>query len=329
MRIHLQSKPSVTNFALTQANWDTAAARAPDVSSGHALSFGEDAGALADGLQDAEVLVTHTAALAGALADGLPPSPRLKMIYVTSAGLDKLAPFDWLPEGVALLNNRGTHAAKAGEYGLMALLMLINRMPASIGAQRDGAWRQVLGSVLAGHRVVFVGLGTLGGSAAVHAHGLGMQVTGVRTTAEPHPACHTVVATEALDSVLPQAEILYLATPLTPATQGLLSRERIAMLPKGAGLVNVGRGGLVDQEAVMDALDSGQLGGAVLDVFDPEPLPPGHRMWRTSNVIVTPHNSADDPNTYNERSLEILFDNLRAHKAGAAMPNRFDIARGY
>ena len=128
MRIHLQSEPSATNFALTQSNWDKAAASAPDVSTGHALSFGETPESFAAGMQDAEVLVAHTAALAA----GLPPSPKLKMIYVTSAGLDKLAPFDWLPDGVALLNNRGTHAAKAGEYGLMALLILINRLPATL-----------------------------------------------------------------------------------------------------------------------------------------------------------------------------------------------------
>jgi len=325
LRIHLQSKPSVTNFPLTQATWDEAAARAPDISAGHALSFGETPEAFAAGMRDAEVLVAHAAAV----AEGLPPAPRLKLLYVTSAGLDKLAPFDWLPEGVTLLNNRGTHAAKAGEYGLMALLLLVNRMPAQLTNQREGAWRQVHGSVLAGHRVVMVGLGTLGGSTAAHAHAFGMHVTGVRTTAAPHPACDSVVSVDRLDSVLPEAEILFLATPLTPATNGLLSRERIALLPRGAGIVNIGRGALIDQEATMDALDSGQLGGAVLDVFDPEPLPPGHRFWTTPNVIITPHNSADDPNTYNSRSLDILFDNLQAYREGADLPNRFDLARGY
>lgn len=325
MRIHLQSKPSSTNFALTPANWDAAARSAPDVAEGHDLSFGEEADAFAAGMADAEVLVCHTAAL----ADGLPPSPSLKLIFVTSAGLDKLAPFDWLPDGVALMNNRGTHAAKAGEYGLMALLMLVNRIPAQVTAQRDGAWRMTHGSVLRGHRVTIVGLGSLGGSTAAHAHAFGMHVTGVRTAATPHPACHQVIATDGLDAVLPETEILFLATPLTPATKGLLSRERIAMLPPGAGVVNIGRGGLVEQDAVLDALDRGHLGGAVLDVWDPEPLPPGHRAWTTRNLIVTPHNSADDPGTYNVRSLEIMLENLRAHRDGTPLPNRFDIARGY
>ena len=325
MRIHLQSKPGGTNFALTEQVWADAARRAPDVAAGHELSFGEDEQAFRAGVVEAEVLVTQ----ASSLADGLPPAPKLRMIYVTSAGLEKLAPFSWLPEGATLLNNRGTHAAKAGEYGLMALLMLVNRMPALMTAQRGGRWEPRHGSVLAGRHVVVVGLGTLGGTTARHAKDFGMRVTGVRTKAEPHPACDRVVAVADLDSVLPDATYLYLATPLTEATHHLLSRERIARLPAGASVANVGRGRLLDQEALMDALDSGHLGGAVLDVFDPEPIPAGHRLWTTPNLIITPHTSADDPETYNARSLDIFFDNLRALREGRPLPNRFDIEKGY
>ena len=151
----------------------------------------------------------------------------------------------------------------------------------------------------------------------------------MRTRAEPHPACTQVVAVADLDQVLPGAEFLVLAAPLTPATKGLLSRARLALLPQGAGLINVGRGGLADQDAVLDALDSGHLGGAVLDVFVPEPLPEGHRVWTTRNLVVTPHISADDPNTYNPLTLDIFFKNLRAYRQGAALPNLFDVARGY
>ena len=325
MRIHLQSKPSSTNLALTERNWADAKAGAGKSADGHALSFGEDAAAFAAGMADAEVLVAHTAAL----TEGLPKSPKLRLIYVTSAGLDKLAPFDWLPDGVALLNNRGTHATKAGEYGLMALLMLVNRMPALATAQREGQWAPVNGTALAGQHVVVAGLGALGGSTAVHAKQFGMRVTGVRTSVAPHPGCDRVVATADLDAVLGEADVLFLATPLTAATRGLLSRGRIAKLKKGAGVVNIGRGGLVEQEALLDALDAGHVGGAVLDVFDEEPIPPGHRLWTTRNLIITPHTSADDPATYNVRSLEILLENLRALRDGRALPNQFDIARGY
>ncbi|MBV8915774.1 MAG: D-2-hydroxyacid dehydrogenase [Acetobacteraceae bacterium] len=325
MRIHLQSYPGSANFPLTQAVWDEAAARAPDVSAGHALSFGDTREAFEAGMRDAELLVAQTSSL----VPGLPPSPRLQLIYVTSAGLEKLAPYDWLPDGVPLLNNRGTHAAKAGEFGLMALLMLANWVPLLFTAQREGRWAQKHGTVLAGHRVLVIGLGTLGGAIAGHARDFGMYVTGVRTRAEPHPACERVVAVGDLEAVLPEAEFLVLAAPLTPATKGLLSRERIALLPRGAGVVNVGRGAVADQDALLDALDGGHLGGAVLDVFDLEPIPPGHRLWSTRNLVITPHTSADDPNTYNARSLDIFFENLRAWQQGRPLPNRFDVNRGY
>ncbi len=325
MRIHLQSKPGPHGFVLTEQAWAEAASRAPDIGDGHTVSFGDDHAAFAGAMQEAEILVAQTAAL----AEGLPPSPKLRLVFATSAGLDKLMPLDWLPADVPILNNRGTHAHKAGEYGLMALLMLVNRLPALMTAQREGRWDPQHGGVLAGRRLVVVGLGTLGGSAAQHAKAFGMRVTGVRTRAEPHPACDRVVAVDALDSVLTDAEFLYLATPLTQATRNLLSRERLALLPRGAGIANVGRGPLLDQDAVMDALDSGQLGGAVLDVFEPEPIPPGHRLWTTRNLIITPHTSADDPTTYNARSLDIFFDNLRALRDGQALPNRFDPVRGY
>ena len=198
-------------------------------------------------------------------------------------------------------------------------------------AGAPGASAAVLaaGSVLAGRHVVVVGLGALGGSAAQHARAFGMRVTGVRHTAAPHPGCDTVVGMDGLDAVLDDAEFLFLAPPLTPGTKGLLSRERIARLPKGAGLVNIGRGGLVDQDAVMDALDAGHLGGAVLDVFVPEPVPPGHRLWTTPNLVMTPHVSADDPATYAAASLDIMLANLREIAAGRPPPNLFDPARGY
>lgn len=328
MRIHLQSHRSPQNFPLDPATWDAACARAPDVSAGHEVSFGDTAEAFHAALPSMEVLITQTAAMAELIP--LPaPAPALRMVFCTSAGLEKLAPFDWLPAGVPILNNRGTHAVKAGEFGIMAILMLASRIPAIVTAQHAQSWTPLHGSVLAGRHLVMVGLGALGGSIATQAAHFGMRVTGARATAAPHPACDTVITMDALDSVLPDAEFLFLAPPLTPATRNLLSRERIALLPRGAGVVNIGRGGLVDQDAIMDALDAGHLGGAILDVFVPEPVPPGHRLWTTPNLVMTPHISADDPNTYNPRTLDIFFENLRALRDGKALPNLFDPARGY
>ena len=101
------------------------------------------------------------------------------------------------------------------------------------------------------------------------------------------------------------------------------------MLPRGAGLINLGRGALVDQDSVCDLLDAGHLGGAVLDVFVPEPVPENHRLWTTKNLIMSPHTCADDPRTYNPMTLDVLFDNLRARHEGCAVPTEVDFSRGF
>ncbi len=326
MRIHLQNPDHDPLFDFSLAMWDAAAARAPDIGMGHDVSLGVTRADFIAGMRDAEALVTDASVIDALFPC---PAPKLKMVFLTNAGLDRLAPFDWLPPGVILMNNRGTHAAKSGEFALMSILMLASRVPAMVTHQRQGVWRKLWGSVLAGRNIAIVGLGTLGGATASHAAHFGMRVTGVRATPAPHPNCVRVIGTGALDEVLPETEFLVLACPLTAATRGLMDRKRLELLPSGAGLVNIGRGELLDQAALCDLLDNGHLSGAVLDVFTPEPIPPGHRLWTTPNLIVSPHTSADDPATYNPQSLDIFLDNLRAWRDGRALPNRFDIVRGY
>jgi phosphoglycerate dehydrogenase-like enzyme len=145
----------------------------------------------------------------------------------------------------------------------------------------------------------------------------------------PHPDFDRTIAVADIDQVLPESDFLLLACPLTDATRGLIDRRRLEMLPKGAGVVNMGRGGLMDQPALCDLLDAGHLGGAVLDVFTPEPIPVDDRTWTTRNLVVSPHTSVDDPLTYNPDSLDMLWVNLAAMRAGKAMPHRVDLERGY
>jgi phosphoglycerate dehydrogenase-like enzyme len=306
--------------------WDGAVTRAGDVGKGHELTIGNTDADFAAGIAEAEALITEV----GVVAANFPcAAPRLKLLFITNAGLDRLAPFDWLPSSVALLNNAGVHAVKAGEFAIMSLLMLANRVPEMVTHQRAGRWQKLWGAVLDGRRVTVVGLGSLGGAAAMQATQFGMHVTGVRATAAPHPRCADVVTIASLDRVLPRTEFLVLACPLTDATRGMITRDRLKALPRDAGVVNIGRGALVDQDALCDLLDEGHLSGAVLDVFSPEPIPSGHRLWNTRNLIISPHTSVDDPHTYNSHSLDLFFDNVRAWREGRRMPNLFDPARGY
>ena len=318
MRIHVQNTEGDPVFDVTQEAW--VALGAPEA------TFSDRDAEFAAMVAKADILVTSQAALKKA-RHNVPAG--LKLIFVTSAGLEGLGPFDWLPEGCKLLNNSGAHGARCGEYVAMALLMLNSHMPALAAAQREQRWDKRYASVLAGRRLVVIGVGDLGSAGARTARVFGVHCTGVRTTATPHPDFDRIVAVSDLDSVLQEADFLLIATPLTDQTRGLLTRARIAKLPKGAGVINVGRGAVIDQDALCDALDAGDLGGAVLDVFVPEPIPEGHRLWTTRNLVITPHVSADDPASYSEDCVRLFLANLAAYQAGDAVPNLFDVARGY
>lgn len=318
-RIHVQNANDDGAFAITPELWTQLGA--PE-----GASFGTTAEAFRTGLAEAEILVTATVQLA---AHYPCPSPKLRLIFCASAGLDRLAPFGWLPPTVTLLNNRGAHGARAGEYAAMALLLLGGRMPAMIAAQHAGRWEKHYASTLRGQRVAVLGVGDLGSASARQARHFGMHITGIRTHAQPHPDFDRVVAVGDIDTVLLDCDFLVLAAPLTPATTNLLDRRRLGLLKPGAGVINIGRGALLDQEALCDLLDAGHLGGAVLDVFAQEPIPPGHRLWATRNIVLTPHIGADDPATYAADTVRIFLANLAAYKAGLPMPNRFDPLRGY
>ena len=315
MRIHIANPAGDDPFAITQTQWNDAAVRHGET--GHSVGFGTAP-------DDTEILIAPPGVLARMLPLNL---PRLKMIFLTASGPDRLMPFTWLPDGVAVVNNRGVHGRKIGEYVAMALLMLANRMPDYAAQQRAQVWQPHFSPVLRGRRVTVVGTGDLGSGAARQARHFGMVVTGVNTSGRPHADFDHVVT--GLDAVLPDSEFVVLACPLTDQTRNLLNARRIGLLPLGASLVNVGRGALLDMAALCDRLDAGTLSGAVCDVFDPEPIAPGDRIWTTRDLVVTPHVAADDPVSYNADSLDLFFVNLSAFLAGAPLPNRVDLTRGY
>ncbi len=142
MRIHLQNPDNDPLFDFTRAMWEAAAAQAPDIGAGHVVSIGVTPADFVAAMRDAEALIADASVIKALFPC---PAPHLKLIFLTNAGLDRLAPFDWLPPGVELLNNRGTHAAKSGEFAIMSILMLANRLPAMVTNQRQGVWRKAVG----------------------------------------------------------------------------------------------------------------------------------------------------------------------------------------
>ena len=324
MRFFAMNDPGDLLFRVTAAQWEEACARAGE--SGHEFRDGETDQDFAAGVAWADVLLAQTSALAHRFPAR---APDLRMIFLLSAGVDKLQPFSALPAGAVVLNNSGVHSRKAGEYATMALLMLNARVPEMIAQQHAQTWHMLFAPSIRGKRVTVLGTGDMGAPAGRAARHLGCHTTGVRTTLTQHPDFDRIVTTDDLDTVLPETDFLLLAAPLTLATTGLITRARLAAMPKGAGVINIGRGAVLDQEALCDLLDAGHLGGAVIDVFTPEPIPPGGRAWTARNLVVTPHVSVDDPLTYNPDSLDILWANLYAQRAGAPMTHLVDLARGY
>ena len=276
-------------------------------------------------METADVLVTWDLPTAGLAA----VAPRLRWIHIIGAGVEHLCPMTWLPEQVTIVNNRGTHAAKGGEFGLMAVLMLNNHMPAILENQKSATWESLFSTPVAGKTLVVVGVGHIGGAAGRHCQQLGMRVIGVSRHGSPVDGIDQIVTTASLDDVLPEADFVLMAVPLTTETRNLLDCRRQALMRNDAGVINLGRSGTMDYDALAANLSSGRFRGAVLDVFDPEPLPRESVLWRTPNLLVTPHISADDGDSYVEMTLDLIFKNLDRTLRNEPLQNIVNPKLGY
>ena len=256
-------------------------------------------------------------------------APNLRWIHCIGAGVEHLLPMDWLPDNVVLTNNKGVHAAKAGEFGLMAVLMLHSKMPAIATNQRNAHYESLYSSPIAGKTLGILGTGSLGGACAKMVRRLGVHVIGVNRSGRAVDGCDEVVTTDRLNEVLPRVDYLLIATPDTPETRGLMTRERLNLMKSNAGIVNIGREAVMDYNALCDNLDNGSLGGAILDVFDPEPIAPDSRLWNTKNLFITPHVSADDGDAYISLTLGLFFRNLRLFIDGNPLLNPVHPDLGY
>jgi phosphoglycerate dehydrogenase-like enzyme len=329
MRSARQLRVHLVNSADIEAYWFDPEHLRDDVHKGTGgrvtitTTVSSDPRAMTDAMRQAHVLVGFNLPTAR-IAD----MPDLRWIHLVSAGVDHLLPLEWLPDRVVLTNSSGVHSELAGEYAAAALLMLNFRVPAHATNQQRGHWKQVFNSPLAGKTVVLVGLGAIGGAAARQARRLGLRVLGVRRSGRPHPHADRVYAPADLPALLPRADFLVVTAPLTGASRHLIGSEELDALKRGAGLVNMSRASLVDYGAMVRRLETGQLGGAIVDVCDPEPLPPDAPLWHAPNLLVTPHISSD-PTDYVARMTRIFVDNARRLLAGRPLRNRVEPRRGY
>ena len=251
-------------------------------------------------------------------------APRLKWIHVIGAGVESLMPLDWIHPGVTLTNNSGVHVKKVYEFGLMSLLMINARVPQIFSQQARGEWKQQFTGSPRGKTLLVVGLGDMGGAMAKAGRTLGMRVLGIRRSAKPHPQAEKVHALRDLHRLLPKADVVVVATPLTPDTKHAIGGKELSLMKKGAGLINIGRGPVLDQAAVESSLRSGQLSGAILDVFDPEPLSPSSPLWDLPNVFLSAHSSVS-VDRYMDDVFDLFFDNVKRFRAGEPLRNVVDM----
>lgn len=325
LHLHLESfrkRPAL--FHLTEERWAAAARRHRALARRLHVTIGWDGDILEKALQTADVMINSN-----------PPkdrlrqrAPRLKWIQTTGAGVDALVPLDWLPQDIVLTNNSGAHGAKAEDSCTMALLMLNARLPQVLTNQRNRLWQQIFSTPIAGKTAVIVGFGDLGQAAGRAAKKLGLKIIAVtRSGKAGRPADLALPATR-IDRVLPKADFVIVTTPLTPQTRGLLDRARLGLLKPEAGIINIGRSPIIDYAALCDKLAKNEISGAVLDVFDQEPLPADSPLWNVPNLVITPHISCDDPR-YIDMLFDRWFDNFERFLASKRLHNIVDRKLGY
>ena len=262
----------------------------------------------------------------------------LRWVHSAAAGVGAALFPEMVASDVVLTNSAGIYGKPIAQHVLGGVLHFLRSFDVAIALQREGRWdkQPFVGDdstvrELADCRVLVIGAGGLGSAIAEAMAHFGAECIGVRR----HPdrgvpdGFARVVGADAIDRELPDADVVVLSTPATPETRALLDARRIARLGRNAILVNVGRGSLLDEAALASALEQGRLRGAVLDVFETEPLAATSPLWKLPNVLVTPHVSGVSPRWYWERQLDLFLDNWSRYAEGRRLRNVVDKQAGY
>jgi phosphoglycerate dehydrogenase-like enzyme len=247
--------------------------------------------------------------------------PDVRWFHSFSAGVDHPAFRALLERGAVLTNSAGTSSVPIAQYVLGMMLRIVKRMDDWSAAQRDRRWEPVEAGELTGMTAGVVGLGQIGSEVARLAKAFRMRVIGCRRSAKRSRFVDEQLPPERLHELFRAADFVVLALPLSSQTERLFGERELAAMGRDAWLINVSRGRVIDEAALIRALDAQRIGGAVLDVFEEEPLPANSTLWSRPNVIVTPHNSGRSPQNFG-RGTELFLDNLARYVAGRPLRNR-------
>ena len=313
------------NFTITKDDFDRAFEKFPEVKEKIEIFIDWDEENFNSSMANSDILLTWNFPTSNLKKI----APNLKWIHCVSAGVEHLLPLDWMFDGLVLTNSSGVHSKKAGEYGLMSVLMLQNHMTKIITNQKSKKFKSLFSNPIAGKTIVIVGTGSLGASMIKLVVPLGANIIGVNRKGRTVEGCSKVVTIDKIESVLPEADILYLALPETPETKNLINRKRLDLLKPSCGIVNIGRQSAMDYKALCEKLKKGELAGAILDVFTHEPIESNSKLWNTPNLVITPHVSSDDHGSYVKMTLDLFVKNLKLFISNKELVNQIDKDFGY
>jgi len=263
-------------------------------------------------------------------------APRLRWLHCSGHAVGHFPLADLAARGVVVTNSRGIQSVPIAEHVMACLLALARRLPQALRDQQERVWRpnaltgETSPWLLAGRTIGIIGMGTLGEAIAVRAKAFGMRVIGMRRNPERGtPAgVDEVIGPSDRARLLAEADVVVIAAPFTRETNRLLDAGAIAGMKAGAIVINIARGQLIDEAALAEALESGRLGGAALDVFTAEPLPPDSPFWSMPNVVVTPHNSGFRAGHF-DAVIDLFAENLARFERGVDLLNVVDLQAGY
>lgn len=255
--------------------------------------------------------------------------PNLKWIQAMAAGVDQLPLKAFAAKGILLTNVRGAHSIQMAEHVIWSILNLLRQGRTVMHQQDQKVWSAKLRiNEMNGKTVCIVGAGTIGTAVAEKCHAFGMTVWGISQSGKCHPSFDRVGRLEDIEGFLKESDIVVALLPLTPKTHRFFNAERFNQMKEGAYFINVARGPVVDEEALVQALQTGKVQGAALDVFTTEPLPETSPFWTMDNVFLTPHIAGRSPQ-YTKRMYDVFLKNIREYPNTSTMINHINLENGY
>lgn len=259
-------------------------------------------------------------------------TPRLKWIHSRWAGLDTLMFPELVESPVPFTNSKGVYSASLGEFAVLAILYFAKDVRRLIRNQMAGKWEQFDSHEIGGKTVGIVGYGDIGRAAATRARAMGMRVLALKRHGAPvynvDPVVDRVYYPEQRSEMIALCDYIVVAAPLTEETRGIIGEAEFAAMKPDAVIINVGRGPVIDEPAMLRALQEGRIKGAGLDVFTQEPLPEGHPFYKMENVLLSPH-CADHTVDWLDQAMQLFLENFRRYSKGEPLRNVVDKRLGY